>query len=688
MLSVRSRADYHEYRDVLAPPRGYELDFAFCVTYSLDLDALLGAYLALGLSVDTDSAIRSNQLQLFGALRKVREKVLVFCERGRVRARRPSQPLYALIDESVIEVDLQGERDDDPSFHPKLWVLRFANGHGVVRYRVVVLSRNLTFDDSWDIAGVFEGRRNDSGGTVDFGGDFRDSLKRLLLETDDSVGLSDAQIRRLNEVIDELGRTSLRFEDEDGWQIASSSRLHTSGCPREVRVPFLCVGPWKGKGNDFARAFEHLLPMARRVLIVSPFLSKEAGRREPFSSLEEAGLSPERCRLVVRREALLDQPADDEWFERIPVYAIREDLRLSDTLDDDPVPVEDPGTPERLDADGDSEAFARLHVRDLHAKLYAIETGSEGALRTHLLFGSANATTRGFTTNAEVMAHVCSDSPDAFDGLLRELGLDDASQEEGGLFERIDIEELRALAKVRDVDEGAELDRDFRRFLRRLRVTLEVEPSEGDSWRPTVRLDTRRMGPELVEEVRDGALEVALMTGGEYRRAELAVESAAVELPVVPLDRLTEFIRLKWTPSRGEPLDGIVKCEVAGQCVEVFGRRRAAIFRRLCGADRRQFIDYMTFLLSPNPEHFANAMRPGAQGGGPAELSRPVQGLFDNLLRSYRDRGDETGAIVVECVRYLESGEVDAEVEDVLAMLEAFRVGASAVPEAGVEDGR
>ena len=43
--------DRLDYGQILAPPAGYDLDFAVGTTYSLDLDALVGASLALGCAV-------------------------------------------------------------------------------------------------------------------------------------------------------------------------------------------------------------------------------------------------------------------------------------------------------------------------------------------------------------------------------------------------------------------------------------------------------------------------------------------------------------------------------------------------------------------------------------------------------------------------------------------------------------
>ena len=47
--------DRLDFGEILVPPEVSFLDFAVGTTYSLDLDALVGASLALGLSEETDS---------------------------------------------------------------------------------------------------------------------------------------------------------------------------------------------------------------------------------------------------------------------------------------------------------------------------------------------------------------------------------------------------------------------------------------------------------------------------------------------------------------------------------------------------------------------------------------------------------------------------------------------------------
>ena len=56
--------DRIDYGMILSPPDGYTLDFAIGTTYSLDLDALVGACISLGLSEDMDSTLINNPVFL------------------------------------------------------------------------------------------------------------------------------------------------------------------------------------------------------------------------------------------------------------------------------------------------------------------------------------------------------------------------------------------------------------------------------------------------------------------------------------------------------------------------------------------------------------------------------------------------------------------------------------------------
>ena len=147
------------YGSILSPPNNYQLDFAIGTTYSLDLDALVGSSISLGLSQETDSTLMENPIFLLEALRGTSDKLALFCENGRIHLPNKPTSLYILLEDMIFQVNNPkfDSNDNDYSFHPKFWFLRFIDDEGSVMYRLVVLSRNLTFDRSWDITFTMDG---------------------------------------------------------------------------------------------------------------------------------------------------------------------------------------------------------------------------------------------------------------------------------------------------------------------------------------------------------------------------------------------------------------------------------------------------------------------------------------------------------------------------------------------------
>ena len=98
--------DRLDYGNILSSPKDYELDFAIGTTYSLDLDSLVGASIALGLSEETDTTLRENPIFLLEALRSTGNKIALFCENGRIKLPRDPTELYILLEEMVFQVNV------------------------------------------------------------------------------------------------------------------------------------------------------------------------------------------------------------------------------------------------------------------------------------------------------------------------------------------------------------------------------------------------------------------------------------------------------------------------------------------------------------------------------------------------------------------------------------------------------
>lgn len=130
--------------DALRPPPGFELLDAVATTFTLDLEALLAvpaAYALVGIDGARDGL---EPIALLDAIRRTSDRITVLCQAGQV-AIPPSRRLFGFLERSVVPV----APPPHGIVHPKLWVLRFASGDHVVT-RVLLASRNLTFDRSWD----------------------------------------------------------------------------------------------------------------------------------------------------------------------------------------------------------------------------------------------------------------------------------------------------------------------------------------------------------------------------------------------------------------------------------------------------------------------------------------------------------------------------------------------------------
>ncbi|ETO95080.1 hypothetical protein HMPREF1495_1543 [Lachnoanaerobaculum sp. MSX33] len=154
MFRPDSNSDRTDYGNILMPPKGYKLESAVGTTYSLDLEALTSVAVCLGLSEEVDSRLMQNPICMLNALQKVSDRLILFCEAGQIKV--PSKPtaLSVLLEKIVVEVALPKDKGMGiyPSFHPKTWMLSYINSEGDRKYRFVVMSRNLTFDRSWDIS--------------------------------------------------------------------------------------------------------------------------------------------------------------------------------------------------------------------------------------------------------------------------------------------------------------------------------------------------------------------------------------------------------------------------------------------------------------------------------------------------------------------------------------------------------
>ena len=147
MLNPKKKTDHLIYGDILTAPAEYpNLEKAIATTYSLDISALVSCMIPLAFSDDVNSNLFKNKVSTLTALRNISEKLVVFCDPGQIKTLNTRNQEFAILLEKMI-VPIQLEKVDNiyPSFHPKMWLLQFSNEKREHFYRLIILSKNISY---------------------------------------------------------------------------------------------------------------------------------------------------------------------------------------------------------------------------------------------------------------------------------------------------------------------------------------------------------------------------------------------------------------------------------------------------------------------------------------------------------------------------------------------------------------
>lgn len=625
--------DSLNYGDMLNAPKGYELDAAICTTYTLDLEALVGAYIALGLPVGCDSTLKDNPAHLFAAMAQVRDKVLVFCEKGKIRCSREYRALYSQVGEGIVQVDLEGE--NYPSFHPKIWILRFASSKAV-RYRICVLTRNLTLDGSWDLAASFEGTFSENRKKRAEGGWHLERALEGLSSFAEKSALSAKLEGKLKKILGEIGHVYF------GSSSGSFSPVY----------PFFLVSGFPGGGdhlNSIDVFLRERIACAEKALVVSPFLPDNLLSPGPlsliFNRIGEGGMYAGDVTLVLRKDALLGRGGDIARLDGMRVLAVKDEFL-------DVVPEDDAG------------AATAIASRDIHAKLFAFECEEAGAHVCYLCAGSANATYRAMSVNHEFCFALRSEREGAFDDLLSELGLADGTLDEG-IFAILQDKEVAAIAEG-EAEPGSDIERSYDHLLRRLDAKMDIVESEcSEGYDVTVRLRADKENEAFLDQCQIGLLS---------RKDSVPAAARAVFTGIDLID-LTEFIRL--TKGQEGSTPRLIRCAVTSRAARILDKRRAAVFGKIVAASDSSLMDYLQFSLSDNPEQQQALSDSVGFGTGSSSFSVSVDGLYESLLSAFSEKPAQALSVVDDCLQMIRSAgqEPSAQLTEAAALLEAFKEG-------------
>ena len=332
-----------DYGSILSPPNNYELDFAIGTTYTLDLDALVGASISLGLSTEIDSDLNKNPIFLLEALRSTGDKVALFCESGQIKLPNKPTPLYILLEEMVFQVTNENnvKYSKYASFHPKVWLIRYTNDENEILYRIIVLSRNLTFDRSWDLTFTMDGRKANKSSS-------KNNPVIKFIEYLSRYSTDDDKTAKIHQIIDELQYVQFELNSPfEGFEFIVN-----------------------GIDDSFAIQNQQLFTSNSldKLLIMTPFLSKDV--IEGFNSRK----NPKSPATLITRLQSLDK---DLTLDNFDVYALKDEIVDGESL-----------------ISGETEEFTK---QDIHAKMYVVEKTKY----TDLYLGSLNASHNALYGNIE-----------------------------------------------------------------------------------------------------------------------------------------------------------------------------------------------------------------------------------------------------------------------------------------------
>lgn len=230
------------------------LDVAIATTFTLDLEAALVAPLAFAAF---DAAGPGDPIAALEAIRSVADRLTVFCQAGETRVPQAASDLFAFLEPVVHEVRRPRAGH---LFHPKVWLLRYRGDDEAEAIRLLVPTRNLTNDASWDAVLRLDGAPE--GGPLASNRPLADLVRWC---TANAVrGLDDARLLAIESLAESVRRT--RWEFPDG---VNDIEFHVFGVAGKHLPDFsgrrhLVISPFvNAAGLDIVAPGDHAIVVSR-----------------------------------------------------------------------------------------------------------------------------------------------------------------------------------------------------------------------------------------------------------------------------------------------------------------------------------------------------------------------------------------------------------------------------------------
>lgn len=572
MFQTNNNKDRVNYGEMILPPVGYVLERAVGTTYSLDLEALTAIAITLGLKEDTDSELLHNPISMLNALQKVSEKILVFCEAGQIKVPGNPSPLSVLLEKIVIPVALPKTRglNGYPAFHPKTWILQYINPEGKRKYKFAVLSRNLTFDRSWDISMCMDSCEDiDQSEKTEPLIDFLSFLRGQIKNTVTDAGKKRNMLKKLIGNLETVSFSLNSREFGDDFQIMPLG-IGSTGY-KMTEDPLFCSDIWSA---DYT--FNDLV-------VFSPFIS--ASLIEDWNRKEHS-ITGTRRTLITRKSELAK--LKPEQASRFTIYSLKDDI-----------------------VDGENQISDEMEEKmkqDIHAKIFLRRKYSD----TNLYLGSMNASYAASHKNVEMV--LCLKTKNRYlngDSFLRDIFCGEADNPINP-FEEVSIKE----SKPDEAEDESKLLEKVIKDICRRKMKAEVI-FNGQSYDVTVSVDGDR--EEEWEQVQIAPLRRKVMS------------SFTKEMRFVGLDilQLTEFYQLQLKGKKGVVVSRIIMIPTTG-----FPDDRESAVVNSVVKDKRSFVEYVAFVLGEDylltMLEDKNLQRSGFAG---AQIQR-MPALYEKMLKT------------------------------------------------------
>jgi hypothetical protein len=290
------------YGDSLRPPTGYVFDAAVATTFSLEFETALAASVSLALfAAENRDDLLSQPLALLEGAERIADRLVIFTDAGHIHAQsQPQSRLCSLLERMIVEV----AAPQKGAFHPKIWVLRFRPMRPEDRalIRLLVMSRNLTHDRSWDISlrldGAITGRSRSLNRPIV---DFVKRLPRLAVS-----GISQDARQLTNQLAEDL-----RYADWEVPEPFESVAFAVNGLGGRVWKPAPCrkLGVISPFCDDAALQMLALLPSDEKPILI--------GRSDELAAISKVTLAR------FERLAVLDEMAATEDGEELPAETLQ-----------------------------------------------------------------------------------------------------------------------------------------------------------------------------------------------------------------------------------------------------------------------------------------------------------------------------------------------------------------------------